>query len=250
MNTSSSSEINIIDIDHLIEWYSIVGWFSTTIWLKKNINEDRIWILKWDRFFRWCLCDGHWGDGAAESVLSQILSTSFSFPRSREEAVSKLEEIEESIFHSFGTPELNGINDTTPETAFVAFEVSGSTIKIFSYWDCRLFLLGKISWFHLPTIPSWIGSFSHLWLRWRVPVSNWVFFSEIEIKDNDTILFFSDGIDECIYEKTTLTFPEICSIVISNNSHRASIETLISRVYQYWAEDNASIWVFQVINEY
>lgn len=250
MNTTSSPTIDIIDIIHPIGEYAIVGWFSTTTWLKKIINEDRIKVIKGEGFLRWCLCDGHWGSEAAERVLTEILSPSFIFPKSREEALFKIKVIEESLFLSYGSYKLNGVDDTTPETAFVAFELSGSTIRIFSYWDCRLFLLGKMSSFHLPTISSWIGSFSYLWLRSRIPVTEWVFFTEIKVNDGDIILFFSDGVDECIYEKTTLTFPEICNIVTSHDSHRESITTLMSQIYHYWAEDNASIWVLRVMNQY
>jgi serine/threonine protein phosphatase PrpC len=63
---------------------------------------------------------------------------------------------------------------------------------------------------------------------------------------NDTVLLFSDGVDECIYEKPTIGIEHIANIVNTLHDPSLIFDALMTEVFEYGAEDNASLSIIKV----
>lgn len=214
---------------------NIHGELGITAGLKKTFNEDRIGVLSYNNKLRGCICDGHWGDQAAQMTYDFFLSEYQDFPVTQEQAIRTTKELEVSIFNTCGNLDLNGVTDTTPETSFVAFEISEERIRMVMGGDCRFLILSKTGscFFRGPSLASWIGSFSYLGLRNRVPVEQGTYFFDLPISEGDTVLFFSDGIDECIYEKSTISVEHLCVLAQSHENIRQNIDQIFEEVFSF-----------------
>jgi hypothetical protein len=213
MNKTTSTWIEIIDISKNI-WNFNISWaFTTTTWLKKEINEDRIFLRQIDNKIYACICDWHWWDEASNIVNNFFISGKEKFPQNKAESILISKKIEKLIFQQCWNNNLNWIHDITPETSFIAIEIDKKNINIISYWDCRGFILNnKKTRIKIKQINSWIWSFSYLGLRNRLAIEENTFFKQVKIRKNDTIILFSDWIDECIYETPTISINEIYKI--------------------------------------
>jgi len=63
------------------------------------------------------------------------------------------------------------------------------------------------------------------------------------LAENDCIFLFTDGIDQCIYEKDTISFEKIA--MLSKTNVKDIFDELFKEVFDYGAEDNASLAVFK-----
>lgn len=226
----------------------IEGYIATTAWLIKHLNEDRIWYILNENMFRACLCDGHWWTEAAEITYETLLSDDIHFPKNKEESILLLKWIEQIIYWKHGDPLLTWEDwEKTPESSIISFEISHKILRLITYGDCRFFILRGDYTFQTPMIQSWIWSFSYLKLRNRLTVENWAFYWEFNISPWDIILMFSDGIDECVYEKPTIPISKICETARQTLSIEEKINILLNEVYENGAEDNASIGIFRII---
>ena len=158
---------------------------GTSCGLKKKINEDFVGFIinNNEKKIRLLIADGHWGNEAAKIITRYWLNKKLIFPTSRLEAIKLVEKIEVKLFDEFGKQNMNSQKDFTPEASFIACELnSQNELKIISYGDCRaaIFNHGQKSW-QIPTQATWLGAFSYLNLRNRLPVAEELFFQTLQM---------------------------------------------------------------------
>ncbi|MEK7472248.1 MAG: PP2C family serine/threonine-protein phosphatase [Patescibacteria group bacterium] len=217
---------------------------STTKGLVKKVNEDRVGCVEEGKFIRICVADGHWGGGAAD-ITVKFWNSIAKFPKNKNEAVRLTEHLQKKLFEKFGQQKMDETKDFTPETSFLVLEVSEGNIKLLSYGDCRLLVCrkGKVK-YELGTKQTWLGAFSHLGLRKRLKVEETLIFTNMKLKAGDTILAFSDGIDECRYEQQTIKPNQLASLADVADLQKI-VDEIYSRVFAEGAEDNASLVVLR-----
>ena len=137
--------------------------------------------------------------------------------------------------------------DFTPETSLLAVEIdSKNQLTILSYGDCRLMVSRKEKIvFQLKTIKTWLGAFSFLGLRNRLSVNKAIIFKRITCKTNDLVWLFTDGIDECVYEKPTISFIWLAKTGSNHSNVKMIIKKVVEEVKRFGAEDNASIAIIK-----
>lgn len=219
--------------------------FTTRGFIKK-LNEDQIGIRIFGDKTRICICDGHWGREAAIITKIACLNTK-SFPSSKSTAIELVESIQKAIFDKFGRLNMDPEKDFTPETSLLAAEIdSKNHLTIISYGDCRLMISNnKKILFKLETVKTWLGAFSFLGLRNRTSVKKSVIFKKLVCKSNDLIWLFTDGIDECKYEKPTITLKWLAETGLKFKNLETITKKVIKKVENYGAEDNASIAIIK-----
>lgn len=224
--------------DHLI--------ITRTPGLKKTTQEDisGVKITKDNQIV--CLCDGHWGDQAAIFVKNSILKNPF--PKSKTEAVRQVKLIEKKLWQKFGNQKMDPEKDFTPETSLLAVEKNGLSLNIMSYGDCRLLVIrNKKVIFRLKTNPTWLGAFSFLGLRNRLTVNQALVFKKISCKVGDIVMVFSDGVDECQYEKPTLSYKWLAEQTGKEISLSQTSSVIFAAIKQAGAEDNATLAFLKMI---
>lgn len=220
---------------------------GTTIGLVKKSNEDALGCLSSLGNARLCIVDGHWGGEAAHIIRNYWIDTDLAFPQSLAKAVRATERVEEELFGKFGKKSMDAIHDLTPEAAFVSVELSQNTMSIVSYGDCRLLLIrNQEVTFELKTRETWLGAFSRLGLRQRLSVKKAVIFDNISILSGDLIILFSDGVDQCVYGKPTISNKRILELEGRNKKISELFNALIDEVFLNGAEDNASLIVMRI----
>jgi serine/threonine protein phosphatase PrpC len=220
----------------------IVG---STVGLVKSINEDSIGCLLNDNYIRVCVADGHWGKKAAEIIVDHWMKEGLIFPTNNKEAISEVIKIEKKLFKLFGKTNMDPNSDFTPEASFIATQLVGKTLIVVSYGDCRLLTAnkGKIKT-KLATKETWLGAFSQLGSRNRISVDNGLVFEKVILQENDTVLIFSDGIDQCVYERNTLS-DEFLANLTNKETVENTLNSIFSAVFTAGAEDNASLVVLK-----
>lgn len=191
----------------------------------KPVNEDVIGHLGSSI----CLCDGHWGDQAAKLACKSILNN---FPTSKTQAIQLLESIQEALFQL-------QTNENPPETSVVATKINvfSKVITILSYGDCRLLIVrDKKIVFSLKTRPTWLGALSHLQIRKRLSPREGIVFKKMHLQTEDRVVMFTDGVDECVYEKPTIPHHWIAT---------HSQKEIFKRILKHGAQDNASLITFR-----
>jgi len=219
---------------------------ATSKGLVKIKNEDGIGIRAFGKKVRICICDGHWGSAAANLAKSKILRAK-SFPTNKSKATSLIENIQKGVFNKFGLAKMNPEKDFTPETGLLAVEIDPTFhLKIFSYGDCRLIISrnGKIKYKH-KMHKTWLGAFSFLTLRNRLSVKSATVFKKIICQPNDLIWLFTDGIDECKYEKPTIRLEWLAKIGSEIEKPKEIVIRVMQEVEKLGAEDNASIAIIK-----
>lgn len=221
------------------------GILGTTTGLVKRTNEDRIGYTSSNGTLRFCVADGHWGDGAADIIAKFWLDESTDFPEDREQAIKITSEVQSRLFKTFGKPIMDEDKDHTPEASFIAAEIHNGLLRIASYGDCRLLIVnqGSIVYEH-NTLPTWLGAFSYLGLRSRLSVSTGLFYTEVKLAPDDTLMLFSDGVDECVYEAPTISNSELAELA-TNSTLEAAYDAIVNKVLEHGAEDNASIALYK-----
>ena len=217
--------------------------WGTTVGLKKNTNEDFIEASCTNGVVRFCVCDGHWGHDAAQVVGNFWLGDVLRFPESKEAAISLTKKIEEKLFGMFGYKHMNPEQDFSPETAFISGEVRDGYLTAVSYGDCGLIIVedGNLLYSALKR-QTWLGAFSYLGVRHRISVEEGVVFIKTPLTENTRVCAFTDGIDECIYEKITITHEELANLCTAGDM-LSCMQNVMQKVENYGAEDNASLLI-------
>jgi len=233
-------------IDPVVKYVTDDFIIGTTAGLLKKENEDSIGCSFNDNTTRICIADGHWGRETSKKLVGYWLSSVNVFPNTKEKAVTEMKKVEDEIFKTFSKPNMNPQKDFTPEAAVIAIEITKNRLSVVSYGDCRLLILNdhKIK-FCLKTTETWLGVFSYLNLRGRLPISNAIEFMQTDLTIGDVVVLFTDGIDQCVYEKDTISFAEIAEKVQST-AITAAFDNIMKEVFLNGAEDNASIGIIKV----
>jgi serine/threonine protein phosphatase PrpC len=216
--------------------------YVSDVGLVKVANEDRLDFSIKDGVLYACIADGHWGDGAAQAIID--FWTDKQMPASKDEAVREVTAIQTKLYEAYGKPEMDENVDFTPETAFVFASVQDNVLSVVSYGDCRLLIVNDAVKFSLAQNGTWLGAFSHLGLRKRLSVDNGLVYEKVTLEKGDRVILFTDGLDECIYEKPTISFDEIAAD-LKDVAPAVAIEKLLTKVYEHGAEDNVSIFVYK-----
>src|SRR3989344_4463192 len=218
----------------------------TTKGLIKKINDDSIGIRVSEDLTRVCVCDGHWGKEAALQAKKDCLLIK-NFPTNSRAALSLINGIQMKLFKRFGRLKMKPEKDFTPETSLLTVELSkNNELRIISYGDCRLMVTrqGKII-FKIKTINTWLGAFSFLGLRNRITVKKATIFKKIVCQSGDLIWIFTDGVDECIYEKPTISLKWLAKTGLQDDDLKKIINIVMGEIRRLGAEDNASIAIIK-----
>lgn len=219
---------------------------GTTAGLVKKNNEDRVGYLVSGSLTRICVADGHWGEEAAQIIAEHWLKPSLNFPVSKRTAVLETKSVENKIYKTFRRPVMDSEKDFTPEASFVAIQISQNDVSIVSYGDCRILATkdGKIV-YEQPTTPTWLGVFSHSGIRDRLSVEKATIYKDLPLENGSAILIYTDGIDECIYEKPSISDNTLAGITNQDGSE-AVFDSILREVFTFGAEDNASLAVVKI----
>lgn len=236
---TATSQIHTLALDQ----HTILG---TTLGLAKTTNEDRLGYLEKNSTLRICIADGHWGDDAADKIVRYWLDSAMQFPTTHAEAVSASRTIESLLFDAFGHEKMNPDHDRTPEAAFIVIELDQHQLRIISYGDCRLLVARHgAPFYQLPTVATWLGAFSQLGLRDRARIDDALVYNSLDLNPGDTIVLFTDGIDECVYEVPTIS-PETVAHIASSQPPQQAFDTILKDVFAHGAEDNASLAIISL----
>lgn len=218
---------------------------GTTAGLVKQNNEDSIGCSINKDFIRICIADGHWGNDASRLIVNHWLKNKVMFPNSSIQALRETKIIENKLFNIFGKFRMDPDKDFTPEASFIAIEIIRDKISIVNYGDCRLLIANNgITKFNLEGNSTWLGAFSHLNLRKRLSVNQGTKFLKMKCGKDDFLFLFTDGVDQCVYEKDTISFDYISRL--SRNIDLSKIfDVLIGEVFANGAQDNASLGIFR-----
>lgn len=218
---------------------------ATTIGLKKEINEDSIGLFVDNNITRICISDGHWGEEASDIINKYWIDKNLIFPKNLIEAQNETSKIEDVLYQKFGEKITDEDKDFTPESSFICIEITGNKVSIVSYGDNRLFIMDKESIkFTQECKNTWLGVFSRLGLRGRLSVKEGVVFNVEKLNYGDSIFLFTDGVDQCIYEKDTISFDAIASFSKKLNVED-SVDSIFKEVFNFGAEDNASLVIYK-----
>ncbi len=229
----------------LINKNLIIG---STIGFKKKNNEDSIACYVNKKSTRICIADGHWGEEASRTIVKHWLNRRLIFPGSSLQAKQETKKVENKLYKKFGKSVMDENKDFTPEASFIAIEILENNVHVVSYGDSRLLVgnNGKLK-FKQECKETWLGAFSHLQLRKRMSAEKGTLFKKRKLVEGDCIFLFTDGVDQCVYEKDTISFEKIAGL--SKKANLEDIfEELFKEIFDYGAEDNASLVVFKYQN--
>lgn len=218
---------------------------GTTAGLKRTDNEDRLGCLSTHKSLRIVIADGHWGVRAAELVLEVLLDEHQSFPKNRNSAISLTKDIELQLVAEVNGKWLDPDKDRPPEAAFLAAEIKEGQIKAFGYGDCRLVIGRQGHIIHrVETNQTWLGVFSSQGSRGRLSIEEALTFNNFKLDTGDVIHIFTDGVDECIYEKATINLESIVRLT-EHKTAEASLDAVLTEIMAKGAEDNASLVILR-----
>jgi serine/threonine protein phosphatase PrpC len=179
--------------------------------------------------------------GGVAQAISYWLATTTSFPCERESAIKAIRTLQSALYDTYGSAHMDETSDFTPETSLIAVELDGHHVRIVSYGDCRLLIARHgIPRFTLDTHETWLGAFSHLGLRQRIPVEQATIFAEQQLGSGDRLCLYTDGVDECVYNTPTISIDTLATLTDTADSEDA-LKTILSRVFKCGAEDNATL---------
>jgi serine/threonine protein phosphatase PrpC len=242
IDTYTAEQINLIKKIKIRSWNGVSG---TTLGLKKADNEDSLKIKSNKNRLQICLADGHWGKEAALMATDFLIKTS----KGQEEILAKklVTDLQKKIYQRFGKIDMNPNKDFTSETSLISVVVDRSINRLtfFNYGDCRLHIYrnGKL-FFKMKNNSTWLGVFSQLGLRKRLSVEQGLIFDTVELKKDDIVFIFTDGVDECIYETPTLD-NSIFEKSLEKHNVESIFDFIFNKVFYYGAEDNASLVVLK-----
>lgn len=219
--------------------------FGTTQGLVKQTNEDCIGCRVGKDQMLVCIADGHWGSETSQLIVRHWLKRKALFPNSLKNAINKTKILENKISKIFGKPQMDPENDFTPEASFVAIKICGDILSVVAYGDCRMLVANKGNIkFCLKITNTWLGAFSHLSLRKRLSIKNAIRFKKIKVVKGDFIFLFTDGVDQCIYEKDTISFDFIAGLSKLTDLNKV-FDKLMEEVFTNGAQDNASLAILR-----
>lgn len=217
------------------------GAMSTKLGLVKEVNEDAIGCrTEEDGTLRISIADGHWGQEAAVECVEYWLNNPIDT-----NPLQSMRWLEATLAKRFAVPLPDAETTRTPEASTLTITIHpDGRMNVVGYGDCRLSVVrdGRVM-YRYNTLASWIGLFSSLGLRDRVPVDSGTVVESLPLLAGDTILLYTDGVDECVYETPTL---DVESFAASDNAPVQICEEIMRAVFECGAEDNATMAIFTV----
>jgi serine/threonine protein phosphatase PrpC len=210
-------------------------------------NEDAIRAVHDSDGIRACIADGHWGDDAARQAVAFF--TGAAAPASRQEAIAVAGQFEEQVYRQFGWGDMQDIKvHRTPEAAVTSIAISDSVLSIASYGDCGLLVArNQRVHYQMPQVASWLGCYSYLGLRERLPVSEAVVYKEVPLEQGDSVLLYTDGLSEWAHNEQPMITPE--GLAYNMFGSAADIATRLARMAltqgSAGTEDDCTLFVYQ-----
>lgn len=153
--------------------------------------------------------------------------------------------LERMLANRFAVPSHDTETTRTPEASTLTITVHpDNRMDVVGYGDCRLSVVrnGHVL-YRYDTAATWLGLFSSIGLRDRIPAKSGTHVESVQLNKRDTILLYTDGVDECIYEKPTL---DVESFAKSNATATQIHDEVMGAVFRHGAEDNVTIVVYKV----
>ncbi|HYH74549.1 MAG TPA: SpoIIE family protein phosphatase [Candidatus Saccharimonadales bacterium] len=176
--------------------------------LSPHSNEDAIKVHIDNSGIRACMADGHWGDAAARKAVDFMLDAAV--PSARREAIAIVGELEEQVYRELGRGTMRDTSaDRTPEAAVTSIAVRGDVLHVASYGDCGL-LVARNQQVHyaMPQSATWLGCYSYLGLRARMPIREALVYEEIPLQAGDSVLLYTDGLTEWAHNEELMITPQ------------------------------------------
>ena len=205
--------------------------------------EDRLRVELTESGLTACIADGHWGAGAAETIVAFWAEEPS--PDNRDAAVAQTTRLESMLFERYGKDAMDPDNDLTPEAAFLAIAVHDQTLYLAGYGDCRLLVVNERQvGLEAPTEPTCLGAFSHLGLRGRQPINEALLFRCLPLIAGDSIALFTDGLDEWGHDGRPSLSPTEIAAQFGTNAPAADIVQRFGNVaFSHNAQDDVSLLV-------
>lgn len=214
---------------------------STRVGLENKINEDAVgYLINEDGSVRISIADGHWGSEAATRCLEYWLSIS-----AENNPIESMEQLEAALAERFAVPSPDSKTTKTPETSTLTITIDpDNNMNVVGYGDCRLSVVrDEHVVYRYETTASWLGLFSSLGMRDRILAKNATVAESVSLHAGDTILLYTDGVDECVYETPTL---DVESFVTPGATPTQIHDAIMEAVFSHGAQDNATIVVLRV----
>lgn len=206
--------------------------------LVKKVNEDYVLVVRQKDSLLFIIVDGHWGFESSEIILELIKKGLPTILDSREVAVELFQRFEKKIFEEMGFKGMDQEKDLTSESSVAIVIIEDDELIAVGYGDCRVHLINEEITSLVKPKETWLGAFSHLGLRNRTSVERSLDFTKTVIKPGDILLLSTDGLQECIYEKMTISDQRILEISIRNSDLEGFCNGLAVESVKYGAEDN------------
>lgn len=218
------------------------GIISTNVGLVKSLNEDAVgYLTKEDGLTRIAIADGHWGPEAASACVEFWMNDS-----AHDNPLASMEELEALLAKRFAMPSPDPETTKTSESSTLTVTIyPDKRMTIIGYGDCRMCVVRDgVVIYRYTTSATWIGLFSSLGLRGRIPAKTGTVVESVLLQSGDTIVMYTDGVDECVYEVPTLSVEDFVRPGLTPmNIHDA----IMDAVFQHGAEDNATLAILKVV---
>lgn len=214
---------------------------STKAGLRKKLNEDAIGhVLTKESVLRISIADGHWGQEAARMCVEHWMDDTIG-----KEPIQSMIELETALANRFAVPSPNAEVTRTPEASTLTITIyPDKRMDIVGYGDCRLSVVRDSHViYRYETAATWLGLFSSVGLRGRIPARSGTLVESVQLNEGDTVLLYTDGVDECIYERPTLN---VEGFVYSDAAVVQIYNDIMGAVFDHGAEDNATIAILRV----
>lgn len=227
--------------DEAREFFGGRGIISTRVGFVKEVNEDAVgYFAREDGTLRISIADGHWGQEAAAECVEYWISGSID-----NDPLESMKKLETALAERFAVPSPNAGTTRTSEASTLTVTIHPDRrMDVVGYGDCRLSVVrdGHVV-YRYNTMATWLGLFSAIGLRDRISTKSGTVIESVALLAGDTILLYTDGVDECIYETPTL---DVESFAIPSATSLQIHDAIMDAVFSHGAEDNATIAVLRV----
>ena len=227
--------------DESCSFFGEQGVIATRIGLVKAVNEDAIGFRIDDSgCVRMSIADGHWGQEAAKHCVEYWLNSP-----TDNDSLESMEELQDGIAKRFAVPVPDAETTRTPEASTLTITVHPDRrMDVVGYGDCRLSVVrDERILYRYDTVATWLGLFSSIGLRDRIPARSGTYAGSVQLAQGDVVLLYTDGVDECIYEKPTL---DVESFAKASATAVQIHDKVMNAVFRHGAEDNATLAVYRV----
>lgn len=214
-----------------------------TAGLTRDYNEDCVGFAIHEQMKKLVIADGHWGINAAQMTVSEFLN----FPNPAHEKLTGLQILREAENRIFSKFQNYSDKKLPAETSILFAEIQGNLLSLLSYGDCLAYLISPVTGIKLLNKPqrTWLGVFSHLGIQGRQSINEASEFLQLELRDKEILLLFTDGISECKTDHKLISSSNLPLLVDSVQKPEVIAEKILKMALKLGGEDNASIIVYK-----